>query len=61
MKHHRAIALIEQTIRVYDANSRLHDMEAGEKAREAAAIVELRETVRVLEECDAPEQEGPKQ
>lgn len=51
MNHSRAIALIGGQIRVYEANARLDDvvMEPGEKAREAAAIAELRESVKTLE------------
>ena len=50
MKHQRAIELIEQAIRIYNANSRLHDMQPEERAKETAAIVELRETLEVLKE-----------
>jgi hypothetical protein len=41
--------MIEEQIRIYEANGRLDDMEPGEKAREAAAIAELRESVKTLE------------
>jgi hypothetical protein len=48
-QHSRAIALLQEQIRVYEANGRLEDMEPGERAREAAAIAELRESVKALE------------
>lgn len=60
MKHNRAIALIEEQIRIYDANSRLHDLEAGEKAREAAAVGELRNTVKVLKESEISSRKSEK-
>ena len=49
MNHSRAIKILEEQIRNYEANGRLADMEPGEKTREAAAIAELRESVKTLE------------
>jgi hypothetical protein len=52
VKHGRAITILEHVIRTYDANSRTQ-MDAGEKAKEAQAIVELTRSIEVLATQDA--------
>mgnify|MGYP000562734602 CR=1 FL=1 len=51
MKHERAIRILQHVIRTYDANSRTQ-MDAGEKAKEAAAIVELTGSIAALEAAE---------
>jgi hypothetical protein len=49
LKHDRAISILNEQVRIYSANTKVPDMEPGEKEKETVAIAELRESVKTLE------------